>query len=214
MQPNTTLIKIPNPALLNTKTLREFYPSHFTTTFSATQWVSLHLALQYARHDRASSPVDPAPRDKWWPFILTLPRTFPTVPLTWSIGRRTNEELASAFGIDEDDVSLRERKLDPKLRRWQEELLETMPPSVRVRSEEVETRFRKDWEKVQAEWKKHCEATPEKDSLCFDGFALGWLNTNTRCVYFNVGAIKANNLTLAPVIDMVSVFASSFVDRG
>lgn len=35
-------------------------------------------------------------------------------------------------------------------------------------------------------------------------FVLGWLNVNTRCVYFDVGRKTSDNLTLAPVIDFIN----------
>lgn len=204
-QPNTQLIKIRPSALLNTLTLREFYPQHFTATFSATQWVSLHLALQHSRHARRSS-APPSPRDRWAPFLRTLPRDFPTVPLTWSIARRSNSELIKYFGIDEDDRSLAERRVEPRLQRWQTQLLERMPPSVRTRSDEVEERFKKDWAKVKLEWAKHRSATPdEQDELHFLDYFLAWLNVNTRCVYYDVGSKTSDALTLAPVIDMASL---------
>lgn len=104
---------------------------------------------------------------------------------------------------------MRERVADPRLRKWQGELLERMPPSVRGRAEEVEERFRKDWVAVREGWRKHCAQAAEggdleeRDRLAFFDFVLGWLNVNTRCVYFDVGGPKANNMTLAPVIDMV-----------
>lgn len=80
-----------------------------------------------------------------------------------------------------------------------------MPPSVRTRSAEVEERFRKDWVKVKEEWTKHRMATKEEvDSLFFLDFYLAWLNVNTRCVYYDVGGLTSNAVTLAPVIDMVS----------
>lgn len=35
-------------------------------------------------------------------------------------------------------------------------------------------------------------------------FALGFLNVNTRCIWFNVDGTKDNNLTLCPVTDMIN----------
>lgn len=35
-------------------------------------------------------------------------------------------------------------------------------------------------------------------------FLLGWLNVNTRCIWFSVDSSKDNNLTLCPVIDMIN----------
>ena len=33
---------------------------------------------------------------------------------------------------------------------------------------------------------------------------LAWLNVNSRCVYFKIGKKQEDNLTLAPVIDMIN----------
>lgn len=38
----------------------------------------------------------------------------------------------------------------------------------------------------------------------FLDFVLGWLNVNTRCVYFDMGRKNSDNLTLAPMIDMIN----------
>lgn len=46
----------------------------------------------------------------------------------------------------------------------------------------------------------------ETDRLLFFDYLLGWLNVNTRCVYLDLGrnSKASDNLTLAPVIDMIN----------
>lgn len=40
--------------------------------------------------------------------------------------------------------------------------------------------------------------------LTFLDFHLGWLNVNSRCVFLQLSKNQADNLTLAPVIDMIN----------
>lgn len=153
--PNTRLINIPSRALLNTVTLCPLYPLHFTRTFTATQWVSLHLALQTSRH-ASGPPPSPSPRDHFQPFLRSLPESFPTVPLEWSIKSRSLDELRKEFGVPVDDHSLDEEMATPAGRRRFGKLLELMPPSVRVRAEDVEKRFKSDWLRVREVWVSSC----------------------------------------------------------
>lgn len=162
-QPSTTLISIPPSALLNCNTLKPLYPLHFYTTLTSTQFVSLHLALQYTRHDRASTarPLPPSPRDRFWPFIETIPRTdgFETVPLSWSIRRKSNAQLKDQYDVPPDDLSLVDRTVDSTLAQCQGDLLECLPASVRDRCADVERRFKSDWVKAKQVWAQHLEDT-------------------------------------------------------
>ncbi|GAA5837675.1 hypothetical protein JCM9279_006832 [Rhodotorula babjevae] len=230
-KPSTLLISIPHAALLNLRTLRPLYPKPFHS-LSATQLLSLHLARQFRRHlDPSSSPPHKRePHDKWWPFLATLPRRFATVPLWWAVHARSAESLAADFPLNPDvrpsasadgkdkvkgkgkaapvDPSLvelaqegaEERQERRRRARRYAELRELMPHGVRRRALEIERRFAEDWAAVRRVWGDVVGG----DFGVLD-FALGFLNVNTRCIWFNVDpSSKDNNLTLCPVIDMIN----------
>ncbi|GAA5904742.1 hypothetical protein JCM5296_000751 [Sporobolomyces johnsonii] len=212
LAPDSLLISIPNAALLNLSTLRPLYPPPFHS-LTATQLLSLHLALQFRRHlfspssTAAEPPTTTAPRDKFWPFLATLPRAFETVPLTWSIESRSTDKLRADFDVDAADASLlqREKDITPGIRRKRQKqarLLELLPPGVRRRAADVERRFKEDWTVVQKLWAN--KNAVEGETLAFLDFLLGWLNVNTRCIYFDLGGKNEDNLTLCPVIDMIN----------
>ncbi|GAA5896337.1 hypothetical protein JCM8208_001850 [Rhodotorula glutinis] len=171
------------------------------------------------------------PHDKWWPFLATLPRQFATVPLWWAVYARSAESLAADFPLDPDARSTAGDKgqgkgkgkappVDPSLvelaheavevrqerrrraRRYGE-LRELMPHGVRRRAVEIERRFADDWTAVRRVWNAHGDSVGGDFGVL--DFALGFLNVNTRCIWFNVDpSNKDNNLTLCPVIDMIN----------
>ncbi|GAA5848145.1 hypothetical protein JCM8547_004421 [Rhodosporidiobolus lusitaniae] len=212
LPPNTLLISIPNGALLNLRTLRPLYPSTFTS-LNAIQHLSLHIALEFRRHvfsPSSSRPTAKKPSTKdFWPFLATLPRSFPTVPLTWAIESRSSDTLRAEYDVPPGDAPLEERskreknegERERKRRKRYGELCELLPPSVRRRQDDIEKRFREDWRAVRQVWS---EQKGYGGELAFMDFLLGWLNVNTRCVYFDIDGKKENNLTLAPVIDMIN----------
>ncbi|KAK4058830.1 hypothetical protein OIO90_000276 [Microbotryomycetes sp. JL221] len=165
------LISCPPSSLLNVKTLSPFYPASFSKALNSSQWVSLHIALQYARNRKSFNHLK-NPRDHFQPFIASIPDEFPTLPLYWSLAARTRDQLC-------------------------------MPPAVKTKSKAVEARFKKDWQRTKQIWAEHrANDKTEDEELCFFDFALAWMNVNTRCVYFDLGLAKADNFTLAPIIDM------------
>ncbi|GAA5822746.1 hypothetical protein JCM11251_004364 [Rhodosporidiobolus azoricus] len=218
VSPNTLLISIPNSALLNLRTLKPLYPPSFSDKLNGTQWLSLHIALEFRRHLLSASRPTPAPlpaslaRTKdYWPFIATLPRSFPTVPLTWHVESLALDTLRAEYAIPAEDVSLQQRmgrekkpeeveKTRARRKRYRE-LMELMPPAVRRRQEQIEKKFRDDWKTAREAWTSQTEAQGE---LAFFDFVLGWLNVNTRCIYFDIDGKAQNNLTLCPVIDMIN----------
>ncbi|BGO97560.1 hypothetical protein NBRC10513v2_001555 [Rhodotorula toruloides] len=229
LPPGSLLISIPNAALLNLRTLKPLYPPSFAS-LNAIQWLSLHLALQFRRHlhpnnlrpplpNRTSStsaslpsskftstplprPPPAIPQDKYWPFIASLPRSFPTVPLTWSNHSRSLATLRADFSLSDEDVSVDDWQDDGKKRKRYTELVELMDGATRRRARDVEKRFREDWDVVRRLWADH--GTEVEGELGFFDFLLGWLNVNTRCIYFDLDGRKENNLTLCPVIDMIN----------
>ncbi|GAA6047590.1 hypothetical protein JCM3770_001579 [Rhodotorula araucariae] len=226
IKPNTLLISIPNAALLNLRTLRPFYPKAFHP-LTATQLLSLHLARQFRRNLHARpAPAGSGSRkddDRWWPFLATLPRAFATVPLWWAAHARGVEALAAAYPLvpgeggrgaegkppapaaEGTDVSLAEyagegadaRAERRKRARRYGELLELMPPAVRREADKIARTFEEDWTAVRRVWNTQSEVGGDWGIL---DFLLGWLNVNTRCIWFNV----EGNLTLCPVIDMIN----------
>ncbi|GAA5894675.1 hypothetical protein JCM6882_006655 [Rhodosporidiobolus microsporus] len=218
--PNTLLISIPNAALLNLRTLKPLYPPSFSDKLNGIQWLSLHIALEFRRHLFTPPPPQPAPlpssasagRTKdYWPFLATLPRTFPTVPLTWAVESLALDTLRAEYAISEGDVSLSQRSEREKKpgeaekakarRKRHRELVELLPPAVRRREGEIEKRFREDWRTVKELWTS--QKSPQGELAFFD-FVLGWLNVNTRCIYFDIDGKSQNNITLCPVIDMIN----------
>lgn len=150
------MTNIPFEALLNVSTLRPFYPQHYITSLTSTQWISLHLSLQYRRHlNQSSTTLEPKPIDKFWPFIKSLPREFGTVPLTWSVGARSSDEIKLNFDVDEHDVSLLERDLNGVSIDYQKQLsslIQHLPLSVQLQAADVEKRFKSDWKIVETLW--------------------------------------------------------------
>ncbi|GAA6029365.1 hypothetical protein JCM8097_003639 [Rhodosporidiobolus ruineniae] len=214
--PNTLLISIPNGALLNLRTLKALYPPSFPSDkLNAIQWLSLHIELEFRRH--LFSPPLSAPRPPqrttsssgkakdYWPFLATLPRAFPTMPLTWYIDSLALDTLRAEYAIPEGDPSLAQREKEgereKRKRKRYADLCEVLPSAVRRRQEEVEKRFREDWKVAKEVWASQSEV---KGDLAFFDFLLGWLNVNTRCLYYEVDGSKHNNLTLAPVVDMIN----------
>ncbi|GAA5830180.1 hypothetical protein JCM3766R1_002813 [Sporobolomyces carnicolor] len=219
LSPSTLLISIPNQALLNLYTLHPLYPPAFTDgRLNATQLISLHLAISFRQHLRSapsSTPPSTASRDKYWPFLATLPRSFPSHPLTWQIKSQSNAQLTDTYSLDEgDNPSLSPTDRDepgPRERARYRKLLDSLGTGVRARVDEVEGRFRKDWQRVRDFWRE--TKLEDEDEFGFFDFLLGWLNVNTRCIYFDLPSTsdspshwskKENSLTLAPVIDMIN----------
>ncbi|GAA5881291.1 hypothetical protein JCM3774_000957 [Rhodotorula dairenensis] len=239
-RPGAVMISIPNAALLNLRTLRPLYPAPFAV-LNAPQWISLHIALQFRRHLRESATATAAaaaerdtkgqrtPRgaaiaqDKFWPFLASLPRAFPTMPLTWSLSAKPAATLQADFAIPDSDASLvalraregegqtrdggeaekKQRRLQrDRRRRRYGELLDRVPAAARRKADEVEKRFATDWHAVRKLWAEHGNTVDGE--LTFFDFVLGWQNVNTRCIYFDVDGKRENNLTLCPVIDMIN----------
>lgn len=117
------------------------YPAIFEG-ISATQFISLHLALQSQRHSHHVDQV--APGDFFQPFLASLPTSFPTIPLSWKIKSLSTPKLLQEYSIDSSDVSVLEREYMKQRDRWRA-LLELLPPSVATRTLDVEERFKADW---------------------------------------------------------------------
>ncbi|KWU46592.1 hypothetical protein RHOSPDRAFT_32052 [Rhodotorula sp. JG-1b] len=152
-------------------------------------------------------------QDKFWPFLASLPRAFPTMPLTWSLSSKSAATLQADFAIPVSDASLAalrakeeagggQKGMQQRRRRRYEQLFERMPAAARRKADEVEKRFAADWHAVRKLWAD--EGKTVDGDLTFFDFVLGWQNVNTRCIYFDIDGKRENNLTLCPVIDMIN----------
>lgn len=150
-QPNVTLINIPAEALLNTGTLRPLYPDSFVQGLTSTQWISLHLALQQDLHKR-QGVSSRTPRDKFQPFLASLPHEFGTIPFSWSVAQRTRAEIVKDFDVDESDPSLDEVELGPAGREQARTLVGLRPHRLATLSSDVERRFGLDWKAACLVW--------------------------------------------------------------
>ncbi|EGG12613.1 uncharacterized protein MELLADRAFT_86782 [Melampsora larici-populina 98AG31] len=82
--------------------------------------------------------------------------------------------------------------------------LKWMTRSMKVKCDEVTRRFLIDWKSVSS--------IQDEEIMSLDEFLWGWLNVNTRCLWFDLGLKDHDdNITLAPVIDMVNYTLSSKV---
>ncbi|KAH9812545.1 hypothetical protein DFH28DRAFT_1084354 [Melampsora americana] len=76
-----------------------------------------------------------------------------------------------------------------------------MTGSMKKKCDEVTRRFLVDWKSVSV----IKEEEEEEELITLDQFLWGWLNVNTRCLWFDLGLKNHDdNITLAPVIDMVN----------
>lgn len=104
------------------------------------------------------------PQDKFWPFLASLPRAFPTMPLTWSLSSKSAATLQADFAIPASDASLaalrakeeegahKRMQQQRRRRRRYELLMERMPAAARRKADEVEKRFAADWHAVRKLW--------------------------------------------------------------
>ncbi|EJD05890.1 SET domain-containing protein [Fomitiporia mediterranea MF3/22] len=190
-------LSIPASALLNSRTLRRFYPKialeglydnpSSDLILTGTQLLSIHLAL-YRPGGEDSCSKDA----HFGVYIDTLPTEFDSHPLTWLV----KEKLGKA-GAHEV------------------KLLERLPPSVLSELEAVATRYWHDWDIAVRAKEKYSEELRSKNEALFneDDFLWGWLVVNTRSLYadlFNRN-LPQSNLTLCPVIDFANHTASSSV---
>lgn len=130
------------------------FPAIFEA-LSATQFISLHLALQSQRHahdDCDSNETVAGPGDFFQPFLASLPKSFPTIPLSWRIDSLSTPELLLEYSIDAMDRSVTKRESSDADRERRRMLLDLLSPSVATRTLDVEKRFKADWLAVKDIW--------------------------------------------------------------
>lgn len=194
------------------RTLRHVYPQQFLQDLTAFQLLSLHLALH---HDLQPCSTNPK-TELWLPFIATLPKEFPELPLWW---------------MSKDPSS--------KIYMTMMQLLANSPARFQEVCNTVAQRFAADWESTKTVWAScffptvssvvaHtssdlasflCQARQDQQTTMIHGcplssFALSkenflwaWCNVNTRCLSHDLPGVpnQANRITLAPLLDLVCV---------
>ncbi|OSX65230.1 hypothetical protein POSPLADRAFT_1134102, partial [Postia placenta MAD-698-R-SB12] len=190
--PSATLFTVPGKALINTRTLAAIYPGGSLKNLTAVQQISMHLLLHRPAGDADSA--DPA----FGPYISTMPRDFDSHPLTWL------RRLENAT------------QMDPL--RTEETLLKCMSPSTRSALQLLWSRFQEDWNMVRNLSLLTTSSRPEvmrTNSESIPGFYTdylwGWLNVNTRCIYYPLRDPPSDkdNLTLCPILDFANHGVSS-----
>lgn len=92
------------------------------------------------------------PGDFFQPFLASLPKSFPTIPLSWKSQSLSAPELRLEYSIDAEDVSVTRRESSEESRERWRILLEILSPSVATRTLDVEKRFKDDWIVVKETW--------------------------------------------------------------
>ena len=141
-------------------------------------------------------------------FVQTLPTSFDTVPLTWSLQAR---------GLDADSIADTDKQ--PWKCRFYQTLLQALPRHSQHLVNEVRSRFEKDWRGICSLRDSNMDVLAEPAllsshpdlarqvvrSITLDTFLWAWLCVNSRCIFHQLGYINhADNFTLAPMLDMAN----------
>lgn len=191
------------------RTLRHIYPQSLLQDLTAFQLLSLHLALH-----RSLQPCPTNPKTELWlPFIATLPKEFPELPLWWMAKDPNSRECKTVM-----------------------QLLANSPARFQEVCHKVAERFAADWEATKAvlvcrffasfghlkgvlsehvrlllQARQDQQATRIHDCALStfapskEDFLWAWCNVNTRCLSHDLPGIpdQANRITLAPLLDLV-----------
>lgn len=228
VEPGQLLLSLPAEALINVKSYKAFLhpdtlpsavsvagrdPKGSQHRLSSAQLLSLLLARA-----RVESELEPS-HGKRTPdasfkhealrlFVQTLPTSFETVPVTWSIYAR------GMSGSAEADA----RPSTPK-ERFYSSLLQALPRHSQDLERKVRKRFETDWRDVCSVRETRCDLLAEPAllssdphlarrivrSISLETFLWAWLCVNSRCVFLPLGlADHADNFTLAPMLDMAN----------
>lgn len=142
---------------------------------STHQLLAFVLALWKSTMRRAETPTT-----KYDAFFASLPTSFPTVPLTWDVDKRTDLLDALPPSAAHRQTQLQRRCYAD----W-----------ARVEALDDAT--------VASIWS--CIHTSSFVRPTFDEFVWGWLCTNSRCVYMDLNYVRhEDNFTLAPLLDMAN----------
>ncbi|EST04779.1 hypothetical protein PSEUBRA_006076 [Kalmanozyma brasiliensis GHG001] len=138
-------------------------------------------------------------------FVQTLPGTFDSVPLTWSlVASRLKEEREGKTSWKGDFFA---------------SLLQALPPHSRNLQQKVRHRFESDWSTFLSLRDSNCDVLTEPSLLTSDPalardiihaiekplFLWAWHCVNSRCVFLPLGLARhGDNFTLAPMLDMAN----------
>ncbi len=238
IQPGQVLLTLPADLLINVKSFRSFlHPDTLPNAIrvageaekskhplSSAQLLSLLIARAKIESDLdlgsagRSSSRDLSPKHEVLRlFVQTLPTTFDTVPLTWSL---TARELAPSDTSASSPTNGASNK-QPWKQPFYHSLLRALPRHSRALEQKVRLRFETDWSGIR----RLCDSPDDADllaepallasnpdlarsivrSIDIDTFLWAWLCVNSRCVFLPLGlADHADNFTLAPMLDMAN----------
>lgn len=194
----TPIISIPNQALLNITTLPTSFKDQINS-YNLTSFQTISYYLSKRHPNRTPTPKNQAFQE----YINTLPRSFQEIPLClileYFFGDLNRIRIQDYHLINPIETRLSSRSFHHSMDRFQ--VLGVMTSSMKEKCDEVTQRFLLDWRSVSGI--KTDE--DEEELVTLDQFLWGWLNVNTRCLWFDLGLKDHDdNITLAPVIDMVN----------
>lgn len=190
VKPGDVLLEVPNTILLHPGALAKRGPlpcaprKAYETGKRPRALLSSHqiIACSLAQWRAAGRPACPMS-----PFLDSLPKDFPTAPLTWLMEGGTD----------------------------QKQLLNSLSLTARARADKVRAQFERDWNRLmdaqkttpdtlQNIWACIASQTPLA-RISRSDFLWGWLCTNSRCVYMDLKySNHEDNFTLAPLLDMAN----------
>ncbi|KAJ1035837.1 hypothetical protein NDA13_000496 [Ustilago tritici] len=224
VEPEQVLMRLPPEALINVKSFSTFFrpdtPPNIASIaasvkksdhrLSSAQLLSLLLArtkVEEALNVKRGSDATTTRHEALKLFVKTLPTSFDTVPLTWSLHAR---------GLGKNGEST---KLGTWKQRIHQILLQALPQHSHELQLKVRQRFDKDWAAICSMRSSKPDMLAEPPLLTSNPdlardivhsidqelFLWSWLCVNSRCVFLPLGlAEHADNFTLAPMLDMAN----------
>ncbi|KAG0146805.1 hypothetical protein CROQUDRAFT_43866 [Cronartium quercuum f. sp. fusiforme G11] len=200
------ILSIPGSALLNSSTL----PNRLKKEIDRQGWSSVQaLSLFLAENRPGRKSPDLQDQDYYFaPFVASLPTEFPSVPLTWILenllGDLSKIIVSDTRVLSQFESNVRDQKHEGLHGRAK--LLRMVTTSMANVCHEVTKRFIEDWKALVA---SQLEAS---HPINLDELLWGWLNVNTRCLWFDLGCKRyIDNITLAPGLDMANHAVQSSV---
>lgn len=225
VEPEQVLLRLPAETLINVKSFRTFFHPDTLPNIasiagslkksnhrlSSAQLLSLLLSRVKVEAELTgggrSQDATTTRHEALRLFVKTLPTSFDTVPLTWSLYAHSLDHNA--------DSSTR----PDWTRRFFQTLLQALPQHSQDLKGKVRLRFEKDWSAICSIRSSNIDMLAEPSlltsnpdlarsiitSISQDTFLWAWLCVNSRCVFLPLGlAEHADNFTLAPMLDMAN----------
>ncbi|CAH7688160.1 hypothetical protein PPACK8108_LOCUS23081, partial [Phakopsora pachyrhizi] len=198
-QEQAAIVSIPDSILLNTRTIPKSFKEKYSG-LNSVQCLTLYLARN-CPYSQGIKLITTEPDSFFGPYLDSLPKGFPDVPLTWAL-KAVLGDLDGVFCDDDKAIFLLEDRHEVyDLNQGQnrpEDFSRFMSQSTAKACDKVTLRFIKDWKALAA---------------CFRGDSLiitvaellwAWL-VGKSCVWYDLGCENhCDNITLAPVIDMAN----------